>query len=206
MPHSGGGGSHSGGSYSSSSSSSEGYSGGNNESYNRSYEPFPGSRTYVVYRRDREPQLIYTDEPDYHEEMSKSKFIASILFHVPFLLFGIVALFIAIGMLFSSVNIGYKKTAIPSTIDQTIQIFDDEQHLTNKEEEALQQSLETFRNETGIIPSVHFTEDSMWDQDYNSMENYAMDKYLREFDDEYHLLVVYSYGDENKNTGVNLPA
>ena len=92
-------------------------------------------------------------------------------------------------------------TSSHERLHQSIMILDENGYLSTEETEALEQSLTDFRDHTGIIPAVELTEDATWQQDYITMERFAYNEYICHFDDEYHLLVVYGYGDKNPQTG-----
>ena len=92
-------------------------------------------------------------------------------------------------------------TSSRERLHQSIMILDENGYLSAEETEALEQSLTDFRDHTGIIPAVELTEDATWQQDYITMERFAYNEYICHFDDEYHLLVVYGYGDKNPQTG-----
>lgn len=201
MPHSGGGGSHSGGS--SYSGGSSGGSGGSAKSYRHSSTPFTGGRAFVVYRGASEPKVVYTDEPNYSEETTKAQYIRSVVFAVLAGIPGIVMIVLGLGLMFSSFSFGYKKTIVPDHVDQSIFIQDDYGYLTDRELDHLDQSLTAFRDHTGIIPAIEFTEDAAWEQDYDDMESFAYNEYICNFDDEYHVLITYGYGAENTQTGFN---
>ena len=122
MPHSGGGGSHSGGSHSSSHSSGGSHSRGS--SYRASSTPFAGSRTYIVYNNSSSPRVVYSNNPDYKEGVSKSAYYGTAIFCSFFIIPGLIAVLIAIGLFFSSFSIGYKKTKIPDFVNQRIVVSD----------------------------------------------------------------------------------
>ena len=96
-----------------------------------------------------------------------------------------------------------KPTKYPSKTDDTVYIYDDYDYITDAQEQELIETLEDFRNKTGVIPSVEVTQDDYWMRNYTSMENFAYDEYVSRFDDEYHLLIVYSFGYEDTSTGFN---
>ena len=201
MPHSGGGGSHSGGSHSSGGGSHSSGSGGGGRSYRHSSRPFSGSRAYVIYNRMGQSRVVYTHQPNYHEEMTKGMYIMSLIFGAFFLVPGAITILAGLGMLISSFSFGYHKTTLPGSVDQSITILDEAQHLSVSETATLEQSLTDFRDHTGIIPAIEFTEDASWQQDYTDMESFAYNEYICHFDDEYHLLITYGYGAENTGTG-----
>lgn len=133
MPHSGGGGSHSGGSHSSGRVSHSSGPGGGGRSYRHSSRPFSGSRAYVIYNRAGQSRAVYTDQPNYHEEMTKESYIMSLMFGVCFLVPGAIAILTGLGMMISSVPFGYRKTTAPSSVDQSIEILDTWGHLSANE-------------------------------------------------------------------------
>ena len=180
MPHSGGGGSHSGGSHSSSHSGGGGShsGGGSGRSYRHSDTPFTGSHPFVVYSRTRRPRIVYSDNPHYSEEMTKGQCIICVIFGLWFAIPGLVFFLIGLCMFFSSFSIGYQKTNIPGSVEQSIAILDENGYLSTEETEALEQSLTDFRDHTGIIPAIELTEDSTWQQDYTTMESFAYNEYI----------------------------
>lgn len=201
MPHSGGGGSHSGGSHSSSHSSGGG-SHSSGPSYRKSNTPFTGSRTYIVYNNTSSPRIVYSDNPNYKEGVSKGAYYVTAIFSSLFIIPGAIAVLIAIGIFLSSFSIGYKKTKIPDYVNQNIIVSDIDDHLHELEKDDLVETLTEFRDETGIIPSITLVEDKDWYDDYyGDTENFAYNEYITKFSDEYHLLIVYSYSTENKDTG-----
>lgn len=203
MPHSGGGGSHSGGSHSSSHSSGGG-SHSRGPSYRASSTPFAGSRTYIVYNNTSSPRVVYSNNPNYQEGVSKNAYYGTAIFCSFFIIPGIIAVLIAIGTFLSAFSFGYKKTKIPDYVNQSIVVSDMDNHLHEQEKDDLIETLTEFRDETGIIPSITFVEDKDWYQDYyGDTENFAYNEYITKFPDEYHLLVVYSYSDVNQDTGFN---
>ena len=203
MPHSGGGGSHSGGSSHSHSGGSSGGSGGSAKSYRHSSTPFTGGRAFVIYNRKNEPKVVYTDEPNYHEETTKAQYICAVIGAIIAGIPGIVIMLLGLVTIFSAFSIGYKKTVVPEYVDRSIVIEDNYGHLTDAELDRLDQSLSNFRDHTGIIPAVEFTSDAAWEQDYDDMEDFAYNEYICNFDDEYHVLITYGYGTENPTTGFN---
>ena len=131
MPHSGGGGSHSGGSHSSSHSGGGGsHSGGSGSSYRHSDTPFTGSHPFVVYSRTRRPRIVYSDNPHYSEEMTKGQYIICVIFGLSFAIPGLAFFLIGLCMFFSSFSIGYQKTNIPGSVEQSIMILDENGYLS----------------------------------------------------------------------------
>ena len=101
MPHSGGGGSHSGGSHSSSHSSGGG-SHSNGPSYRESSTPFAGSRTYIVYNNTSSPRVVYSNNPDYQEGVSKDAYYGTAILCSFFIIPEVIVVLIAIWMYISS--------------------------------------------------------------------------------------------------------
>lgn len=201
MPHSGGGGSHSGGSHGGGGHSSS--SGGGGSSTRVSNTPFAGGHAYAVYDRHGHSRIVYANTTNYHAEMTKGNMIASVVFGSVFMLPGAIELIALIVIFLSLFHIGVRKTEIPDYVDQSVYIYDTQDLVTSQEEEELCKTLEQFRDDTGIIPAVEFTEDAMWSFDYTDMEAFAYNEYVCRFSDEHHLLIVYSFGDVNSLTGFN---
>ena len=166
MPHSSGGGSHSGGSHGGSH-----HSGGRSQTtYSRSH--FPGSRRFVYYRHGT-PHYFYTTKQE-PGKFSKSRLFIG-LFYIPFL----------IAIIFMC------KEALPKKYsDHEIKIIDEAKVLGDTTE--LYDTLETFHDKSGITPAVITVNNEDWNRQYSDLESYAYDRYLMEFDDEMHWLIVYS--------------
>lgn len=205
MPHSGGGGSHGGGSHHSSHSSSSGGRHGSsvNSGPRISGKPFKGSHTYVIYDKTGESRLLYSSSSNYNASFSKATFWTQLIFSLVFVIPGVIALIVALGSFAGSVSFGMTKTSLPDYVEDDIVIFDDYDMLSSSEEQSLKQELEAFQKATGIIPSVEFVHEEQWRDNYVDMENFAYNEYVSNFSDEYHLLVVYSDGYHDDNTGFN---
>lgn len=202
MPHSGGGGSHSGGGHHGGGHHSGG-SGSSGSSSRVSSTPFTGCHTYAIYDRHGHSRLVYASSSNYHAEMTKKDLIFSTIFGSVFMLPGIIEFIVLVVTLLSCIYTGVKKTDIPGYVDQSVYIYDSFDLVTAEEEAALSAYLADFRDKTGIIPAVEFTTDDYWMMDYLDMENFAYNEYVCNFLDENHLLIVYSYGEENSATGFN---
>lgn len=196
MPHSGGGGSHSGGGH-----SGGGHSSGGGSSTRVSSTPFKGAHAYAIYDRHGNSKLVYANSSNYHAEMTKKDLITNTIFGGVFMLPGVIELIIILFLFASFFHFGVKKTEIPSYVDSTVYVYDTQDYVSEQEEKDLAKKLETFRDETGIIPAVEFTEDAMWNYDYVDMESFAYNEYVNKFSDEHHLLIVYSFGAKNNDTG-----
>lgn len=198
MPHSGGGGSHSGGGHHGGGShhSSSGSSSSRNN-VRVSNTPFHGCHTYAVYGKNGSSRLVYSDSSNYHAETTKKDVIPTIIFGSIFALPGVVELIIMIVMLVISVHFGLRVTNVPDSVDNNVYIYDEYDYVTAEEEAELIATLEDFRDKTGIIPAVEFTNDD-WIYEYVDMESFAYNEYVCKFYDEYHLLIVYSVGPDDE--------
>ena len=168
MPHSSGGGSHGGGSH----GGSHGSHGSSGPRISRTH--FHGSRRYVYYNRNNEPKYFYADDkfkPGFHP----LRLLVGI-FYLPFL--------IVIFFMFKEAL-----PIVPKNYDHTIIIKDEADVIDN--EDALYSELERFMKKTGVTPSVVTVHNESWDTSF-SLEEYAYSRYLQEFDDEMHWLIVYS--------------
>lgn len=199
MPHSGGGGSHSGGSSSSSSHSSGGsHSGGSSTRVEK--HNFPGAIRYVVYDRSTgEYERVYSNSSSYNAGTTKAQLIVSLIFSMVFIIPGLIGFVSGAYMLVT----GIFQTSIKPPDDQRIFIIDEYNYVTEKEEKALKEELRAFFDKTGVVPCIEFTYDDYWDNNYSDLTSYAYNSYITRFSDEKHLLIVYSYGYEDKNTGFN---
>lgn len=97
----------------------------------------------------------------------------------------------------------FTPTHYPKKTDDTVIVYDDFDYLSDSEENELLAVLGDFRDKTGVIPSVELTNDDYLSQNYGNMENFAFVEYVTHFKDEYHLLIVYSYGHTDEETGFN---
>ena len=176
MPHSSGGGSHGGGSHGGSHGGYHGGSrGGSRSSFPRtSRTRFAGSTRYVYYRHN-EPRYFYADsrfKPGFQWAR-----LLLIFFYLPFFFFA-----------FSLI-----KTELPiakKNYDHTIIIKDEADVIGNETE--LRASLERFMEKSGVTPSVVTVYNEEWQNSGYSLETYAYNRYLQEFSDEMHWLIVYS--------------
>lgn len=181
MPHSSGGGSSSGGSYSgsdSSSSFSSSNSSGESESSMRcSHTYFSGARRFVGYRNGIE-DIVYSNY-DITKPVSKLRYLF-LLIYIPFIAVGIF-------LLTQAVHIPHKLD-LPSNSEVAIidnyDVFDETSDLV--------QTLEDFRDQTGITVSIFTTQKDEWRGRFGSLERFAYSTYLNNFDDEKHWIFVYS--------------
>lgn len=177
MPHSSGGGSHHGGSHGGShhhSRSHHSSRGGSSTIGRISREPYEGAKRYRYRHRGRTEYFYTTREPG--KIISKARLLIGI-FYIPFLL--------TIGALEFPV---IRKQI--QTRDTSI-IIKDEANILEEEAE-LRASLEAFYEKTKITPAVITINNKTWMNHYDNLEDYAYDRYLAEFNDEMHWLIVYS--------------
>ncbi len=78
---------------------------------------------------------------------------------------------------------------VPKNYNHNIVLKDEAGVIDNEDE--LYKELERFMDKTGVTPSVVTIHNEEW-ENYYTLENYAYDRYLQEFDDEMHWLIVYS--------------
>ncbi len=178
MPHSSGGGSHSGGSHHSSSHGGRG--GGSSVRYSR--RPFRNARRFMYYNRSGEPCYIYSNTTP--KPMNIAIFIFQMIFLIPFVLAGLFTSFTGF-LVFRPA-----KPLKPVYTEPQTRIMDFADVIDNSSE--LEAVLKDFEDLTGISPCVATVYDSMWKNNYTSLENYAFDMYVNTFEDEQHFLVVYS--------------
>ena len=173
MPHSSGGGSHSGGYH------GGGHHGGgsfhsssySNRSYTSHHRSTHHSRRYVYYHRNK-PEYIY----------------AGTDFKPGFTVFKVLIILILFGAGFFTLRKAIPH--VPRYSDHKIVIKDEVNVIGNKD--AIMPELEAFQKKTGITPSVITIPNEEWMSSHASLEDYAYDRYLSEFSDEMHWLIVYS--------------
>lgn len=202
MPHSSGGGSHRSGSHSSRSSShrsssrssshrssyrsdryrSERYSsrsfsfGSDRVTYARvSKTPFPGASRYRYYHHGSYRYCYSAQDPG---KLFRPRRLLLGLFYVPFLA-------AAFGMILAAVLPLVVKT---KTFDVVIK---DEAGILDSRYE-LEGALEAFRDKTGVTPAVITVRNETWQKRFDGLESYAYNRYVSEFSDELHWLLVYS--------------
>ena len=173
MPHSSGGGSHGGGSHGGGHGGSHGGSSGSSGP-RISRTRFSGSRRYVTYHNG-EPRYFYASK-NFNPKYDPKRLLIG-LFYLPFL--------IIIFLSFKSII-----PIVPRNYNHNIIITDDADVIADEWE--LRDSLDRFMEKTGVTPSVITIYDDTWRSESDSLENYAYKRYLREFDDEMHWLIIYS--------------
>ena len=182
MARSSGGGSRSGGSRSSSSRSSGGSRSGGS-SIRTSSTPFAGSRTFRYYRHGK-PIYVYSDRDLRKMKDAKPRWFL-IFFYIPF----IIAIFTMFGEAIQT-----PENPMSTYNVAEVQVIDEIDAFTLKEEQALEAKLKEFGEETGVttkIVTVSF--DEWWDN--GTLENYSLNRYYADFTDENGWLLVYSSED-----------
>ncbi|MBQ7264829.1 MAG: hypothetical protein IJS61_01875 [Firmicutes bacterium] len=178
MPHSSGGGSHGGGSHGGSHSSSHGGSGGSRSGISKT--PYPGAKRYRYYRGGVE-RYIYSKTPP-SEAFSPVRLLIGLVY-LPFI-------FAVLSMLMPAYNTYFAKR------DRTV-IIKDEAACGIESDKALSETLEEFNKKTKVTPAIITISNETWQKNYSSLEDYAYDRYLAEFKDEMHWLIIYSRSEED---------
>lgn len=179
MPHSSGGGSHGGGSHG---GSFGGHGGGSGGGPRVSSRPFRGAKRYMYYDRKGNERYVYSTSMPRAE--SKFTFILGLLVFIPFIYFGFFMSFKASESFFPPAKLK------PSYVENQIHISDGADLIDN--EIILEDTLNSFEDITGICPYIMTVYDSDWQGKYSTLERYAYSLYVNNFNDEQHLLIVYS--------------
>lgn len=183
MARSSGGGSRSGGSSSSRSSSSSRGSGSSGPRHRISNTPFRGARKFQYHRGDK-TYYLYSDT-DMRQLPERKPRYWLYLFYMPF--------FIAIIVMIIT-SLGFKRGPLEKTTSEQIQVIDEADILTSKEESGLANILNEFKDTTGITTQVMLVDVDEW-TDNGSLEDWAYYRYYKQFDDENCWLLVYSQED-----------
>ena len=172
MPHSSGGGSHGGGVH----GGSHGSSGSRNVM--PSSRPFRNSVRYRYYRNGEE-RFFYAKSG--YKGWSPARLIV-LPFYIPF--------FMVAGLSFKEAFTTSfpKKSKVEVRIEDEANIF--------SESDDLYASMQSFGEKTGISPAVVTVSENVWAGNYTTLESYAYDRYVTEFSDEMHWLIVYSVPSE----------
>ncbi|SHM71722.1 TPM domain-containing protein [Ruminococcus flavefaciens] len=179
MPHSSGGGSHGGGSHG-------GHGGSRSSTRTRtSSRPFHNSRRYV-YHHNGQPRYFYAG-PDFKPGFQWTKLLILIVY-IPF-----------IAMIFTQ----FKKVIPHVPQNYTHSIFVKDEANVISDENGVIKELKAFEKKTGVSPAVITINNEDWQSSYSSLENYAYDRYLQEFSDECHWLIVYSQQREVSDNYIN---
>lgn len=184
MARSSGGGSRSGGSRSSSSSSRSSSSrGGGGNGIRTSSRPFKNSRKFRYYRNGV-AYYVYSDRDLTAMKDAKPRYFMY-LFYLPF--------FAAIlGLWANVVNIPEKPMETYNSA--YVQVLDEADVFTGREETSLQNKLEEFGEKTGITTQLITVKPEEW-HDNGSFEDYAFYRYYAQFDNEDSWLLTYSEED-----------
>ena len=167
MPHSSGGGSGGGGSH----GGSRGSSGPRISTH-----PFRGAHRYRYLYRG-ETAYFYSDRTP-QQMFSWVKALFGLLVFIPFII-------IILMMTYDTAIEPYFGDFPPHVL------IKDDAHVM-KEPEGLRLTLEDFYEKSGIPAAVITVNNETWQGRYPSLEKYAYDRYLQEFSDEMHWLIVYS--------------
>lgn len=181
MPHSSGGGSSGGGSGGGGSHGGGSYSSQDLHSIEHDY--YPGARRYRYHHHGKTGYVYCNSDPS--KKFSPRQLLI-IIFYLPFIIGGIYGL------------ISTMKTALGmhKPADTEIIIKDEANVLSS--DDHLRRSLDAFYAKSGIVPAVITVKDRDWAIKGN-LEKYAYDRYLSEFDDEMHWLIVYSEPSDGVN-------
>ncbi|MCR4589160.1 MAG: hypothetical protein K5682_12205 [Lachnospiraceae bacterium] len=178
MPHSSGGGSHSSGSHGGS------YSGGGSSGTRARTEQDIYSTTA---RRGYSRYAFYTPTGiRYRYVQDKVNQTSSII------IVSVISLFFLIYGIFMIIWAFDKLEPIAIDYTPTIIVDDRIGMLSDGEKDAIIQEFTRFSQETGVTPSLITDYNSAWEGTYASLENYAYDLYVNQFDDEKHWLIVYT--------------
>ena len=179
MPHSAGGGSHGGGGH-----GGGGYHGGGSGSGNRiSTHYFAGARRFRRHYTDGRP-----DEYVYATGKPAKAGLSSVI------ILCVAAGFFMFSSMFGIVGNVPKK--LKTKYWDAPRVYDDVDLIANDEE--LESILMEYCDTTGICPVIYTTFNEEWEYNegdtfsYADLESYAFDKYVTNFSDEQHLVIVYS--------------
>ncbi len=177
MPHSSGGGSHGGGSHGGHSHHSSSRHGGSRNSTRISKTNFAGARRYRYYHHGQE-RYFYSDRaPD---KIFDKKRLWVGLIYIPFLIPTVIMIGADIATSTAKHSADYDTSIIikdeANVFEQTAPLYD---------------ALTGFYEKTEIPPAVITVPFEDWTIN-GSLEDYAYDRYLSEFSDENHWLIVYS--------------
>lgn len=197
MPHSSGGGSHRGGSRSSSHrsshSSSHRSSGGGSHRGGSSRRPLiVGSDRYDKAPRGYSRYAYYCHSPNgvpyimyqyVKDKAPKRELYTWLFFYVVILIVGIVML---------SWGVEFRRPMDTSSYDAGSLVMDNADVMTDEEEAELCNVMDKFLDKTGISLAVMTDTNEAWEENYDSLENYAYDVYVNNWNDESHWLFVYT--------------
>ena len=184
MPHSAGGGSHGGGFHSSGSHGSSGKS-----RISRTY--FHGARRYRRHYLNGRP-----DDYIYAREIPNKTNIFSLI------ITGIVGAFFVFAATFGIINV-YPSKLKTQYMDAPA-IHDDINVIDDEEEAELQNTINDYCELTGICPVIYTVYSEDWN-DMTDLESYTYNKYIDNFKDEQHLVIVYSIPENQADLTGGIP-
>ena len=178
MPHSSGGGSHGGGSH----GGSHGSHGGSSNHISNHY--FRGARRYRRHHRNSG-----LDEYVYANSKPQKGGLSGIIFLGIF------------GAIFTFIIGAGTHSALPRRLNSPIMyvpaVYDDAGLIDNDEE--LTETITEYYSATGICPVIYTVYDEEWNgmapgltESYEDLETYTFCKYVDNFSDEQHFVIVYS--------------
>ena len=147
-----------------------------------STRPYPGARRYSYYHRGEKKYIYSRRDPS--QAFSPIRLLIGLVY-LPFLF----AIFTIAQPIFNA-QFGKHDTAI---------VIKDEINVLKSD--ALDPVLEPFLKKTNVTPAVITVSNETWQRNYSNLEDYAFDRYLAEFNDEMHWLIVYS---QPKDAGNNV--
>ncbi len=172
MPHSGGGGSHGGGGHG-------GSHGGSRSSHRTSHHYFHGARRYRRrYRNGREEYF-------YSNAVPRKASVGSL---IGILAFG--------GIFMSIMGLGISSERPRRLAEEydwpDTRVVDNIDVISDSDEDALEDVLEEYNDVTGICPVIYTMYVEDYEGSYVDLESFAYNKYVDEWEDEQHYLIVYA--------------
>ena len=156
--------------------SGSGYGSSDRISSNRiSSSFFPGARRYSYTSFGKTRYIYSINDP---AQKFRPARLLTLLFYIPFIL--------VLGVTMTKLSpVSFKK---PDSTE--IIIKDEADAITSDGESELRSVLSQFNKKSGVVPAVITVDESQWEN--TTLENYAYTRYLSEFTDEMHWLIVYS--------------
>ena len=171
MPHSGGGGSHGGGGH--------GGSHGGGSSVRTSHHYFHGARRYRRRYRDGREEYFYSNGDPRKNGLSGL---------IMFILFG--GVFGAI--MFVSIMSDMPRRLTEEYNWPETRVIDNIDVISEEDEAELEDVLEEYNDVTGICPIIYTMNDEDYEDYYVDLESFAYQKYVNDWEDEQHFLIVYT--------------
>ena len=169
MPHSSGGGSHGGGFHG-------GSHGGSGRSNHVSTHYFAGARRFRRYHRS-------TGQDEYVYAVSRPKKTG---------LFSIIVIALMGAMFLFAMGAGMRPET-PKALNgcfDTPAVHDDADLFEN--DDRLLGTMKAYYETTGICPVIYTVYNEQWTDSYSNLESYTFSKYVDNFSDEKHFVIVYS--------------